>query len=312
MSDQPPITAGVEACYRHPNVQTGVHCTRCGKPICPECMVEAPVGFQCPDCVAEARKAFKQSGAGPQTLRSQAGTPVTFGLLAALGIMFVVQIATGGNVMQATANIINLGAEVPLLVAAGEYWRLASAIFLHAGILHLAMNGYGLYLFGSFVERSFGKGHLIAMFFVTGLVASATSYALAPESGWATPSLGASGAVFGLFGVFAAYFFRRRNTRYGRAMFQQAMFWLMFNVILGFSIPNIDWKAHLGGVVAGFIGGYFLELETETSRRKSVQVLVYVGLIALALALVAYKTVAIREVVPADQLAQVVEMFKAL
>lgn len=291
--DLPPFQApALESCYRHPGVETGVHCTRCGKPICPDCMVPAPVGYQCPGCVEEARSEFRKSGAGPQQIRSMSGTPVTFGLLAVIGGVFLVDLAMKGQLFQR-------GADVPGLVAAGETWRLMTAVFLHGGIMHLLLNGYGLYLFGGFVERTFGHLQLLALFLVTGFVASVTSYALSPisEEGLFTPAIGASGAIFGLFGVFLAYNFRRRHTRLGRAMLQQMLPWLLLNVVLSF-VPGIDWRAHFGGLVAGFLAGFAAEELAERISRRAAFAIVYSGLVVIGVAAAVWKTGAILEAVP--------------
>ncbi len=283
--DLPPFQAPpLESCYRHPDVQTGVHCTRCSKPICPECMVPAPVGYQCPDCVEEARNEFRESGSGPQEIRSMSGTPVTIGLLAVIGGVFVLDLVLNKQLFLS-------GADVPALVAGGEYWRLMTAVFLHANVMHLLLNGYGLYLFGGFVERTFGHLQLLALFLATGFVASATSYTLAPmtEEGLLTAAIGASGAIFGLFGVFLAYNYRRRHTRLGRAMLQQMLPWLLLNVALSFA-PGIDWRAHFGGLVAGFLAGFAAEELAERMPRRSAFTIVYVALIAIGVAAVVWKT----------------------
>src|SRR3982751_2164907 len=84
----PPPPATLEECYRHPGVHTGVHCTRCGRPICPDCMVPAPVGYQCPECVKGAKQDFRRPAArvavGPRT-----GVTVTNGLLLVLILVFI-------------------------------------------------------------------------------------------------------------------------------------------------------------------------------------------------------------------------------
>src|SRR5688500_2379830 len=132
----PPPTAAIEVCYRHPKEQTRVHCTRCGRPICPDCMIPAPVGYQCPECVEQAR-------------RLRGGVSATKVLLAAIVGMFVVEVLVGGTRGRFSApsgdRLIDLGAMQPLLIADGQYWRLFTAMFLHAGLLHILFNAYALY-----------------------------------------------------------------------------------------------------------------------------------------------------------------------
>ena len=164
----PPTT---ERCYRHPDVETGVHCTRCGRPICPECMIPAPVGHQCPECVAEARREF-QRGPGRRVavanVKSKAS--VTVILLLMMGAMFVLEVLAGGPgaLMNGPSGLklIDLGASVAVAqtpggdlvgIATGQYWRLFSAMFLHAGIIHIAFNAYALWIFGRVVEEELGQ-----------------------------------------------------------------------------------------------------------------------------------------------------------
>lgn len=281
---------GAEHCYRHPQVITGVHCTRCERPICPDCMVVAPVGYQCPECVGDAKRDFKRTGAGPQQLRSQSGTPVTIALLGLIAAGYVLQVASGGGVnANGTGTAYLWGVSQPLAIAGGEYWRLITAVFLHSSIIHLAANAWGLYIFGSFVERTLGRALLLGLFLTTGIAASATSYALSANILVCQRSLGASGAVFGLFGAFLAYNYRRRHTQLGRAMLQQMMPWLILNIFISLA-PGIDWRAHLGGLVAGFLAGYVLESLTEKTSRRNAVVAVLGGLVVISIVLVAWKT----------------------
>lgn len=289
---------GQETCYRHPSVVTGVHCTRCERPICPDCMIPAPVGHQCPECVHEAKREFRKSGSGPQQVRSVGGTPVTIVLLGLVLAGYGLQVLTGGGINGDWSTAMTWGVDQPLAVATGEYWRLVTAIFLHGGLLHLLANSWGLYVFGSFIERTLGRGLLVGMFFCTGIVASATSYALSANTpqGICGPSLGASGAVFGLFGVFLAYNYRRRDTQLGRALLRQMMPWLIINIFISLS-PGIDWRAHLGGIVAGFLGGFGLEALTEKTKRKTAAATVLVGLLLVAVVLIMWKTPQVNAVI---------------
>src|SRR3712207_5262085 len=153
----PPAPAPTtEYCYRHPTTATGVHCTRCGRAICTECMIEAPVGYQCPECVGQARREFRRGPGRP--LRG--GITVTKALLLAIAIPFVLEVVIGGP--QALFNgpgardLMRLGGMQPVLIAGGQFWRLFTAMFLHLGILHIAFNAYALWLFGQMVERDYG------------------------------------------------------------------------------------------------------------------------------------------------------------
>lgn len=250
----PPTTV---PCYRHPDRPTGVRCTRCDRPICPACMVQAPVGFQCPTCVEEAREAFRAGGGGPVAVRTsgaRAGSPppATRALLVVLVAAFAIQMVVG----QSEQALVREGALQPYLIAAGEWWRLLTAMFLHAGLLHIAFNGYALFAFGGIVESLFGSRRFVGIYLVTGFLASVTSYAFGPLN---AVGVGASGAIFGVFGAFVAWSFRRRRTPQGMASLRWAATLIALNALIAIGVRTIDWRAHLGGLLAGVVVGWSLE-----------------------------------------------------
>src|SRR5687767_7735837 len=157
----PPPTR--ERCYRHPDVETGVHCTRCGRPICPDCMIPAPVGHQCPSCVAEARREYRRGPGRQIAVANLKATTVTKLLLVAIGIGYVWEIVVAGgpgSLFEGPnyVDLIDAGALTPVGVdlqsgldlgagiVGGQWWRLLSSIFLHAGVIHLALNSYVLWI----------------------------------------------------------------------------------------------------------------------------------------------------------------------
>jgi len=294
----PPTT---ERCYRHPDVETGVHCTRCGRPICPECMIAAPVGHQCPECVEEARREFRK-GPGKQiaVARVRTGLSVTLILLAAMGAMFVVEVIAGGagSLMDGPSGLklIDLGASIGVTqtpggdlvgIATGQYWRLFSAMFLHAGLIHIAFNAYALWIFGSMVEQELGHLRLALIFFTTGIFASAASYAFGP---YYAVGVGASGAIFGVFGAFVAYNYRRRHLAIAAARLRSALVLVLVNMVIAFSIPAIDWRAHVGGFVAGLVAGFVAEGVGTPTQRRVILILGSAGILVAAWALVVWRT----------------------
>jgi membrane associated rhomboid family serine protease len=293
----PPTT---ERCYRHPSVETGVHCTRCGRPICPDCMIPAPVGHQCPECVNEARREFRQGpGRRIAVANVRRKASVTTVLLGLIGAMFVVELLNGGGDVingPSPAQLVKLGASIGLFqtssgaiggIAAGQYWRLVSSMFLHAGIFHIAFNAYALWIFGSIIEQELGRSRLVLIYAVTGLCASAASYAFGPPF---TPAVGASGAIFGLFGAFIAYNYRRRHLALAAARLRSAIMLIAINAFIAFSIPGIDWRAHAGGLVSGLVAGYVVEGTGSASARRTILVLGTIGLLAAVVALVSWHT----------------------
>ena len=246
------------SCYRHPDRATAVRCTRCDRPVCPECMIAASVGHQCPTCVEEARQEFRRSGAGPVAVRRRSMGSVTRALIAANVAMFVVSLLVGGSVVGApsTRALLRLGAIQPYLIARGGFWRLIAATFLHASVLHIAFNLYALYLFGTMTEGIFGQRRFLAIYLVTGFAASTASYVFGPLD---SLGVGASGAIFGVFGAFIAYNLRRRNTVQGMAALRWAGTLILLNLVIAFGVRSVDWRAHLGGLVAGLVAGWAAE-----------------------------------------------------
>ena len=268
------MSADLEACYRHPDERTGVHCTRCGRPICPDCMTEAPVGHHCPTCVAEA-------GKGVRRVRRPLPRPrsVTSALLALNIGVFVAGLLLGG--LRGQDPLLEAGAMVPIAVAQGEWWRLVTAMFLHVGPMHLAFNALALYVFGALVEQALGAARYLAVYLVAGFAASAFSFALGSVD---RAAAGASGAVFCLLGAWLVYNLRRRSLSLARSNVQGALMLIAINVAIGFAIPRIDNLAHLGGLAAGIAAGFLAEGFGPWRTRRLTRV---GGLAALTLAAIA-------------------------
>ena len=289
----PPTT---ERCYRHPDVETGVHCTRCGRPICPDCMVPAPVGHQCPQCVADARREYRRGPGRRAAVTSVGTTGATALILAAIGIGYVWELVVAGGPGSFVGGpsgraLFDAGAMFPPAIAAGQWWRIATSIFLHAGLIHLLLNSYVLWIFGAVIEREVGRAATIGVFLATGIFASAASYAFSPVN---SLGVGASGAIFGLVGAFIAYNYARRSNVLAQARLRAALTMLLLNAVIGFTIPAIDWRAHLGGLVAGFVAGYVVEPGRPAGRRLALSILGLAGIVVVAVVLVAWRTAQLR------------------
>jgi membrane associated rhomboid family serine protease len=216
-------------CYRHPNRPTGLSCTECGRPICGECSRDAPVGQRCPECakpegrhrVIDARRVI----AGPSFQTS----PVTFTLIAVNVAIFVLTFFNAA-------------------IAAGEWWRILTSAFLHANVTHILFNMYALYLFGPRLEQQVGSSAFASLYLASAAGGGAASFLFGPLN---QAGVGASGAIFGLFGAWLFVAYRLRATPAGRAMFNQLIVLLLINLALPFIIPSIDWRAHVGGMATG-------------------------------------------------------------
>jgi membrane associated rhomboid family serine protease len=295
----PPATEGPVACKRHPDVQTGLRCVRCGDPICPDCMRPAAVGYQCPDCARGSRQEVHQPGR--RIGSSAAGLSITNVLIAICVGVYVIGVALSGagSVIEGATEkvMVRLGAEQPFLVASGQYWRLFTSIFLHFGILHLALNMYALFIIGNVVESELGRIRYLALFLVTGWFSSAIAYWLTPplvavQGGLTLQiSAGASGAIFGLFGVFLAYNYRRRHLAFYANRMRQMLMLIVLNIVFTFAIPGISWQAHVGGLVAGLIAGYAaLDGFGPRISRTVALVASLTGLLVVSIVIIAMRT----------------------
>jgi membrane associated rhomboid family serine protease len=264
-------------------------------------MIPAPVGHQCPECVAEARREYRRGPGRQVAAANLKATPVTKLLLIAMGIGYVWELIVAGGPGSLFEgpdglHLIDAGALVPVGlgpqafdftagVVGGQWWRLVSSMFLHAGLIHLALNSYVLWIFGNEIERQIGRFTTLAVFLVTGVFAGASSFAFAPRL---TVGVGASGAIFGLVGAFIAYNYLRRHHVMAQARLRSALSMLLINLIIGFSIPGIDWRAHVGGLVAGLVAGFAVDPSRPAALRRTFAA---VGLLALLVGAVALVTI---------------------
>jgi membrane associated rhomboid family serine protease len=253
-------------------------------------MHPAPVGYQCPDCVAEARRTAPRRRVRVRFFLGRPGS-ITTTLLMVNIALFLVETVVGGSGSlfsgPSQRKLFDLGALYPPAIALGhQYWRLITPMFLHAGLIHLAFNSYALYLLGFLVEDAFGKVQFVAIYFIAGFLASVTSFAFGPAQ---EVGVGASGAIFGLLGAWVAFNYRRRTSPMASANLRWALMLIGLNVILGFSIPGIDWRAHFGGMVAGALLGAVMEGFGPRTVRPFVQVGGLIILVAAGVALTALR-----------------------
>ncbi len=191
----------------------------------------------------------------------------TYALIAINAAAFIYELVKGASVSGATPQkMIDLGGDFAVLTRNGEPWRLVTSMFLHYGIIHIAMNMVCLYQV-RVVERMVGRGEFLALYFATGILSGAASITRQPNA----VSAGASGAVFGLFGVFTAVMIVRRAKLDPRAwsstMSRLGLFFAI-NFVYGFSATGVDMTAHFTGLVAGFVGGYAIAWTQGRSGRS--------------------------------------------
>lgn len=257
-------------CYRHPERETGISCTRCDRPICPECMIPASVGYQCPECVRDGSGTGHAPGASrPRTLAG--GTVVSDPRLVTkvlLGInlaLFVLVHASGDrslvNALTMLGYAYDPAAGEVVGVADGEWYRVLTSAFLHWEIWHIGFNMLALWWLGPPLEAALGRWRYLALYLLSALGGSALVYLVeSPAQG----SLGASGAIFGLFGA-TAVLMRRMNQD-----LRPILALLVINLIFTFAVGGISWQAHVGGLVVGAVVAYAM-VHAPRRRRTVVQ-----------------------------------------
>jgi membrane associated rhomboid family serine protease len=223
-------------------------------------MIPAPVGFRCPECVKEqsaggsrakvvtrAQVRSRWSGA---TIGAPAGLSATKVLMALNVIVFVLELVTGySGLLGGGSGTVDLGGLAPIQVFLGhDYWRMFTTMFLHGGLIHLAFNMWALWAIGGFIEAAVGRLKFVIIYFVSGLAGSVMVLLAAPAN---VTVVGASGAIFGLFGALAVHAFVNRGRDFqSRALLGNVLFLLVINLMFSFR-GGISWQAHIGGLVAG-------------------------------------------------------------
>ncbi len=233
-------------CYRHPDRVAGVGCQRCGRPICPQCMVQASVGFQCPDCT----HARPQQVITSRTMFGRGGTSdvVVGKVIIAINVAaFLLMSALGGSASRPQGAVYENGVIFGPLVADGEWWRIVSGAFLHAGPLHLLMNMFLLWLLAKELEPA--VGHLrFGLLYVTSVIGGSLGVLLLSPNDL---TLGASGGVFGLMGALVVLQLRARQNPWNSGLGGL----IVINLVITFLVPGISIGGHLGGLLAGAAAG---------------------------------------------------------
>lgn len=250
-------TVETRYCYRHPDRETGLSCSECGRPICADCANFGPVGIRCPDH-ASVRKAGPATRIKPRPVLRTPGValgtnraPVTYTLIAINVLIYLIGASQGGGLSDPGSSIARPGSLYNRMVLFGPYvphgngwYRLVTAMFLHENLLHIGFNMYALWAIGRVVEQYLGTVRYIGLYFVSGLAGSAGALLQTPHE----PVLGASGAIFGILGAMMVLEWQVTGSLAG-----QAMALVVINLVLSFVIPGISWGGHVGGLIGGIL-----------------------------------------------------------
>lgn len=229
-------------CVRHPDRVTGLTCSRCGRPSCPECLHEASVGYHCVDCVAEGRRTMRRptTVAGAPLHTKPLITPILIALNVAV---FGFTAYQAGSVSSISNSLLfDQWAFWTPAVDAGQWWRIVTSGFLHFGLVHIAMNMIALWIIGRDMEVLLGRARYVVVYLVSLLGGSASVFLFSSPRGVVA---GASGAVFGLMaGIVIACYRLKLNPR-------TALIVIAVNVVFSLTVPGISWQGHFGGMLAG-------------------------------------------------------------
>jgi membrane associated rhomboid family serine protease len=239
-------------------------------------MVEAPVGHHCPTCVKEENRGVPQ----PRQVRwMQPGqtrlTPVVTALIAVNVIIFLIT--------SSRPDVEVRYAQIPARIASGEYYRLITAAFLHANFFHILFNMVALLILGPPIETAIGRVRFLALYLLAALGGSVCSYLFSPVN---VAGVGASGAIFGLFGAYFAIARARRAETGGIVAL------IAINLVFSFIDSAIDWRAHVGGLITGFTIGAMLALAERRppAQRRAIEVATFTAVTAVLLGLIHLRT----------------------
>jgi len=240
-------------CYRHTSRETGVSCSSCGRPICPDCMTPTPVGMRCPECARERTKV--------KTLRSRPTTPLVTQVLIAINVIaFIAETASGAPLGGGGGgSVFNHGYLYgPDITQSHEYWRLVTAGFMHDGLLHILFNMVFLFFMGQILEPAIGRLNFAAVYLASLLAGSFGALLFQPD----VPTVGASGACFGILGALIVVARERRIS-----IWQSGLgLILLINLVFSLSVKGISVGGHLGGLVGGAIAGALI-IQLDERRR---------------------------------------------
>ena len=241
----------METCYRHPTRETGVSCSNCGRPICPDCMTPTPVGMRCPECARQRTRVHR--------LRTTPDRPlVTSAILAIIVVVFLAELVGGGGVGRGGGELVERGGLYGPAIAFGdEYWRIVTSGFLHSGLFHVAFNAWFIWVLGGMLEPALGRVRFAVLYGTALLCGSFGVLLLEPQA----LTVGASGAAFGLLGAAIVEARARGIDVWASGLGMIAV----LNFVITFAFPGIS----IGGHVGGFLGGALVALVyNEADRRR--------------------------------------------
>jgi membrane associated rhomboid family serine protease len=231
-------------CYRHPDRQTGLSCSECGRPICTECMTPAAVGIRCPEHAGGRRAPVSAPQIVRRTSRGTTQALVTKTLIGINVAIYLITAVQGAGLNAPGGTLFDKMFLYGPFVAQGDWWRLITAAFLHASLIHLGFNMLALWWFGAPVEEYLGRARFIGLYLVSGLAGSAGALVLTPHA----VTVGASGAIFGILGAMLILEWQTTGRLGGNALTL-----IVINLALSFALANVSIGGHIGGLIGGIL-----------------------------------------------------------
>jgi membrane associated rhomboid family serine protease len=240
-------------CYRHPNRETGLSCSECGRPICEDCVTFAPVGLRCPDhaggrrpaqALGRTRRGPRIVARAPQTQLGSTQGLVTKILILLNVVIYLITAVQGAGLNSPGGRLFFKWLLFGPFVADGQWWRLITAAFLHASLIHIGFNMLALWWFGAPVEEYLGRTRFIGLYLASGLAGSAGALVVTPNA----PTVGASGAIFGILGAMLIIEWQETGRLAGNAMTL-----IVINLALSFAIAGVSAGGHIGGLIGGIL-----------------------------------------------------------
>jgi membrane associated rhomboid family serine protease len=248
------------SCYRHPNRETGVSCSNCGNPICPDCMTATPVGMRCPDCARQRTPV--------RTMRALAVDPIATYVLIVINVLVYFG---ASNSVKTASDLVLFGPAV----ADGDWWRLVTSGFVHVEFWHIALNMLALYWLGRMIEPALGHARFVAIYFASLLTGSLGVMLLQPDAS----TYGASGAIFGLLGA-TIVMARNRDID----LVQSGLLPILaLNLGLTFVFAgSLSVGGHLGGLAGGFLVTIVVEELARRRRASTIPAVIFCAIVGLA------------------------------
>ena len=260
----------VPTCYRHPGVETRIRCTRCDRPICPQCMIPAAVGFQCPDDVNAGHAGMRVARTPFGGRAAAQGFPVTIALIAINVAVYLVMFAQGHNQDVTGTSLFNRFEDSYAYIGVKhEYYRLFTAMFTHLTLLHIAFNMYALFAVGPALERIFGRWRFLVLYLIAGLGGNVAVYVV---------NSGGAGASTSIFGLFIAYFVVARRVGVDTT---NIVITIALNLAITFSLSGISKAGHVGGLITGGIVAAILVYAPRGPRQTQLQVTGVAAVVAI-------------------------------